>query len=274
MVLVTLPEYNLFNFNDFAILAFAWRLGEHFLASWDVLWRSWIDRVVILVTRIPCRARAQVITSILATWGTDPTFAGYLVFLRATWSVSGHIQELSVGSVTTTDLALLGGIAVKTLSCNSGGNWRCWGRHNWSWGWWHVGRGCWLIQDGGCCPGSFRWGRGNWLRSACEDRLRWGHRYTGLGYLGRVRDGTWSARKWIGVHLHWWLYLYTRIRWGLLLLPLLIGLKTSLLRGLVGLVLWGVLVLNQVCKQSTWRSCCSNLQLFRETTLDLVIEWW
>lgn len=54
MVLVTLPEYSLFNFNDIAILAFAWRLGEHFLASWDVLWSSWIDRVVILVTRVPC----------------------------------------------------------------------------------------------------------------------------------------------------------------------------------------------------------------------------
>lgn len=27
--------------------------------------------------KLTCRARAQVITSITATWGTDPTFAGY-----------------------------------------------------------------------------------------------------------------------------------------------------------------------------------------------------
>lgn len=29
--------------------------------------------------KLTCRARAQVITSILATWGTDPTFAGYWI---------------------------------------------------------------------------------------------------------------------------------------------------------------------------------------------------
>lgn len=49
VVFVIFLEYNLFNFNDFVIFVFVWRFGEYFFVFWDVLWRFWIDWVVILV---------------------------------------------------------------------------------------------------------------------------------------------------------------------------------------------------------------------------------